>query len=203
MKLAILGGGGFRVPLVYAAVLGQRTARVVLVEHHHRGRGRRLHGDDAEQQRERPRQAEDEQHTGHAHQRKRRLPERDPDDAAAQPPEVRGFENCADVEQDQPERHFAQEPEGCDVLVRHQVECRRSKCQTDQEVTGDLRHAHQLRQMAGDDRRDQDQADRQDLVHRDGSTATKYRWSPSLTSTGIDARPTRSRRCTCACEVTV
>ncbi|GAA6525928.1 6-phospho-beta-glucosidase [Intrasporangium sp. DVR] len=27
MKLAILGGGGFRVPLVYAAVLGQRVAR--------------------------------------------------------------------------------------------------------------------------------------------------------------------------------
>jgi 6-phospho-beta-glucosidase len=27
MKLTILGGGGFRVPLVYAAVLGQRTAR--------------------------------------------------------------------------------------------------------------------------------------------------------------------------------
>ncbi len=27
MKLAILGGGGFRVPLVYAAVLGQQTAR--------------------------------------------------------------------------------------------------------------------------------------------------------------------------------
>ena len=29
MKLTILGGGGFRVPLVYAAVLGQRTAHGV------------------------------------------------------------------------------------------------------------------------------------------------------------------------------
>jgi hypothetical protein len=79
------------------------------------------------------------------------------------------------VEQDQAERDLAQKSERREIVVRDQIESRRADQQTDGEITGDFRNVQDLRDVPGDQRRDQDQADGQNFVHGSASKRAKKR----------------------------